>query len=187
MKDRYSLAYYREGVEGELIGFKRGDGTSVLHWLNAIKEEDFSCIGKVDYIVRALGSRETRCNSRTSLDLVGELLAKKLRAKYIRNILSKKRTEQLKFAGNGYNRKAIIHKAYNCDLQSISKNSSFLIIDDVNTTGSTFDEIERAILTASKHQAKISCFSLVRTLWNKDYTTERKVYNDNFYKKLIAS
>jgi len=91
MKTRF-LAYYREGVEGELRSFKNGNSASVLHWLNMIKKSDFSDFGKVDYIVRALGSNETHCSSKTPLDLMGELLAQKLGAKYIRNILTKKRT-----------------------------------------------------------------------------------------------
>jgi len=42
-------------------------------------------------------------------------------------------------------------------------------------------------MQASQNQAKVSCFSLVKTLWNKDYTYSKKQFNDDFYKKLIAS
>ncbi len=186
MKTRF-LAYYREGVEGELRSFKNGNSDSVLHWLNMIKKIELSNFGRVDYIVRALGSRETRCSSRIPLDLMGELLAKKLGAKYVKDVLTKERTEQLKFAGGSYNRKKILDKTYNCDLSGISKSSNFLIIDDVCTTGTTFNEIQRALLKASNNRANINCFSLVKTLWNKDYTSSKKQFNDNFYKKLIAS
>lgn len=181
------LAYYRESVEGELRSFKGGNRDSVLHWLNMIEKLDFSDFGKVDYIVRALGSGETHCSSKTPLDLMGELLAKKLGAKYVRDVLTKTRTQQLKFAGGSYNRKAILDKTYNCDLSGISKNSTFLVIDDVCTTGTTFNEIQRALLKASNGRVKVSGFSLVKTLWNRDYTYSKKQFNDNFYKKLIAS
>jgi len=186
MKTRY-LAYYREDIEGELRSFKNGNNTSVIHWLNMIKKIDFSDFGRVDYVVRALGSNETHCSSRTPLDLMGELLAQKLGAKYVRDILTKKRTQQLKFAGGAHNRKAILNKAYDCDLSRLSKNSTFLIIDDVCTTGTTFEEMQRALLKASNGKAKVIAFSLVKTLWNKDYTYSKKQFNDNFYKKLIAS
>ena len=63
---------------------------------------------KVDYIVRALGSDEiSNKNTNKPLDLMGQLLAKKLNAQYVTNILTKEKTQQLKYAGNQYNRKNI--------------------------------------------------------------------------------
>ncbi len=188
--NKFHLAYYRENVEQEVLRFKDAKNDSITHWLHVIEKLDLSFLPKVDYIVRALSSNETTCvNTETPLDMVAKTIAKKTGAKYIKTVLSKKRTQQLKFAGNSYNRKGILDHAYHCDLKrfNINDSSSFLIIDDVSTTGTTFEEITRAIMQASSNRAKVTCFSLVKTLWNRDYTEKRKAFNDNFFKLLISA
>ena len=142
---------------------------------------------KVDYVVRALGSNETsNTNQNTPLDLMGGLLAKKFNAKYVTNILTKERTQQLKFAGNQHNRKQILDHKYNCNLGVFNKNATYLIIDDVSTTGTTFHEISRAIREASRNHANINTFALVQTLWNRDYTSDKQSFNQKFYQQLTA-
>ncbi len=184
-----ALAYYRDEVGQELLMFKKENSTAIYRWLHFV-EENFESIFKdikIDYIVRALGSNETsNTNQNTPLDLMGGLLAKKFNAKYITNILTKERTQQLKFAGNQYNRKQILNHKYNCDLGALDKNATYLIIDDVSTTGTTFNEIRRAISEASNDKAKLITFALVKTLWNREYTSDKQNYNANFYKQLIA-
>jgi len=184
------IAYYKDEVESEVIKFKNGDEVSVHHWLNIIKKLSSSTFPKVDYIIRALGSRESSCTTITQpLDLVGELIAEKIGATYITTILSKQKTEQLKFAGGEFKRQAILNNTYSCDLatNNISNESSFLIIDDVSTTGTTFTEIKRAILKASKKRAEVHCFSLVKTPWNRHYNHKTQKLNHDFYEKLISA
>jgi predicted amidophosphoribosyltransferase len=185
-----TLAYYRDEVGQELLLFKKENQTAILRWLHFIDtyfDEIFKDM-KIDYVVRALGSNETSNHSNsTPLDLMGQLLAKKFNAKYITNILSKNRTSQLKFAGNEQNRKNILDHQYHCNLGLLKQNAKYLIIDDVSTTGTTFNEIKRAISEATHQQADISTFSLVKTLWNKDYTTGRQMYNQKFYQNLIIA
>ena len=184
-----ALAYYRDEVGQELLMFKKENSTSIYRWLHYV-ELNFDAIFqglKVDYIVRALGSNETaNTNKHTPLDLMGALLAKKFNAKYVTNILTKDRTEQLKFAGNEYNRKKILDHKYDCDLEGLNKDAAYLVIDDVTTTGTTFCEINRAIRDASNHKAKLHNFALVKTLWNREYTSDKQSYNEKFYKQLIA-
>ena len=50
----------------------------------------------------------------------------------------------------------------------------------------TFNEIIRAINETSNNKAILNTFSLVRTLWNRDYTSDKQTYNSQFYKQLIA-
>ncbi len=184
-----ALAYYRDEVGQELLMFKKENSTAIYRWLHYVEQnfdEIFKDI-KVDYIVRALGSSETsNTNQNTPLDLMGILLAKKFNAKYVTNILTKERTPQLKFAGNQYNRKQILDHKYNCDLNNLDKDATYLIIDDVSTTGTTFNEIIRAINEASNNKAILNTFSLVQTLWNRDYTSDKQNYNSKFYKQLTA-
>lgn len=183
------LAYYRDEVGQELLMFKNKNSTSIYRWLHYV-ELNFDAIFqglKVDYIVRALGSNETSSkNTNTPLDLMGGLLAKKFNAKYVIDILTKDRTEQLKFAGNQYNRKQILDHKYSCNLNGLKKDATYLIIDDVTTTGTTFGEINRAIKKASGNRAKLHSFALVKTLWNKDYTSDKQSYNQKFYQQLLA-
>jgi len=181
-----ALAYYRDEVGKELLLFKKENQNAILRWLHYV-DENFDTIFKgmkVDYIVRALGSDETSNNSKTPLDLMGQLLAKKFNAKYITNILTKEKTPQLKFAGNKYNRQNILDHKYTCDLNFLDKNGIYLIIDDVSTTGTTFNEITRSINEASNNQAILHCFALVKTLWNRDYTSDKQQYNEDFYNQL---
>ena len=184
------LAYYRDEVEKELLLFKKEKKISIYRWLHFI-DTNFETIFKdvkVDYIVRALGSNETsNKNENTPLDLLGKLLEKKFNAKYITNILSKNRTSQLKFAGNEYNRKNILDHQYNCNLKNLQKDANYLIIDDVSTTGTTFNEIARAINEASGNSADITTFALVKTLLHREYTNNRQMYNQNFYQNLIRA
>jgi len=184
-----ALAYYRDEVGQELVMFKKENSTAIYRWLHYV-EQNFAKIFKdlkVDYIVRALGSNETSNESQnTPLDLMGGLLAKKFNAKYVTNILSKDRTAQLKFAGNQCNRQQILDHKYSCSLNGLKKDATYLIIDDVSTTGTTFAEINRAIKEASNNQAKLHNFALVKTLWNKDYTSDKQSYNQKFYQQLTA-
>jgi len=187
--ENVTLAYYRGEVGKELLLFKKENQTAILRWLHLV-EKYFDAIFKnmeIDYVVRALGSNETsNQNENTPLDLMGKLLAKKFNAKYATNILTKTRTSQLKLAGNKHNRKNILDHQYSCTLNALKKDAKYLIIDDVSTTGTTFDEIMRAINEASSNQADISTFSLVKTLWDRDYTINKQTYNKEFYEHLMA-
>lgn len=184
-----ALAYYRDEVGRELLSFKNENSEAILRWLHYVDvyfDQIFDGM-KVDYIVRALGSNETsNTNYDTALDMLGKLLAKRFKADYVTDILTKNRTQQLKYAGNGFNRKKILDHQYSCDLRDLNKKGSYLIIDDVTTTGTTFEEIQRAINKASNYKASLNTFALVKTLWNKDYTNDKQKYNSKFYKELIA-
>ena len=187
MKQIY-LAYYRDEVSQELLRFKKEYFSSIDRWLNFIDKhfDAFFKDIKVDYIVRALGSDEEQNYPNTPLNLVGELLAKKLNAKYVPNILTKSITDALKSAGGRLNRERILNNTYKCNLGSLKQDATYLIIDDVSTTGTTFKEISRAITEASNHKANIVVFSLVKTLFDKDYTAYKQQYNQKFYTELIA-
>jgi len=181
------LAYYRGNVKMELLNFKKGYETSIQRWWNFI-DSHFNVVFKdmkVDYIVRALSSRETHHSTYNGLDLLGELLAKRFNAEYVNDILFKPVTEQLKFAGGIYNREAILRGKYNADLSKLEKGKTFLVIDDVSTTGTTFNEIKRAILKEDS-QAKVEGFALVKTLLDKNYTQSKAEYNEKFYQTLMA-
>ena len=186
---QFTLAYYRDEVGQELLMFKNERAFAIERWLHYV-DVNFDRIFKdmqIDYVLRALGSNEiSGINKNTPLDLMGRLLAEKFNAKYIDNVLRKERTEQLKFAGDKYNRQKILNYTYTCNLKDLKQNARYLIIDDVSTTGTTFNEINRSLMEASNNTADTACFSLVQTLWNRDYTYEKQEFNSKFYKKLTA-
>ena len=88
---------------------------------------------------------------------------------------------------NVCNRKNILDHQYNCNLNNLKKDANYLIIDDVSTTGTTFNEIARAINEASGNRADITTFALVKTLWHREYTNNRQMYNQKFYQNLIRA
>jgi len=182
------LAYYNDiNIKHELLNFKNGYKTSIQRWWNFI-DENFDFIFKdlkIDYIVRALSSKEKSHSNYTGLDLLGELLAQRFNAEYVNDIFSKPITKQLKSVGGAYNRQAVLSGKYRVDLSRLEKGKNFLVIDDVTTTGTTFNEIKRAILKEDS-QAKVEEFALVKTLWDRDYSLEKRAYNQKFYKSLMA-
>jgi predicted amidophosphoribosyltransferase len=182
------LAYYRDEVGEELLLFKRDNFTAIDRWLHFVEQhfDSFFKDVKVDYVVRALSSNEVSYEGNTPLDFMGELLATKLNAQYVPQILTKNRTQALKSAGNKYRRKEILDKSYHCNLKDLKKNATYLIVDDVSTTGTTFNEIARSIVEASNQKAKTISFSLVKTLWDRDYTQTKIRYNQKFYRALTA-
>jgi len=180
------LGYYKDQLKSELLKFKNGNNIAIERWLKIISKTDVVNHKKIDYIIRALGSRETT-PLLAPLDKVGIYLESKLEAKYIPKILSKKITPQLKFLGK-YDRKQAIQNSYNCmEKLNIKENSSFLIIDDVITTGATGNEIARALIEAYGNNIKIFHFALVYTPLSQEYQYQEQQYNQKFYKKLIAS
>jgi predicted amidophosphoribosyltransferase len=98
---------------------------------------------QVQTIVRALHSNETEATGRTSLDKLGNELAKQLNADYNPAALKKCRMtlplKKIEF----HKREAEVHNVYIC--VPLPETSSILIIDDIYTTGATTSEIVRAI------------------------------------------
>jgi hypoxanthine-guanine phosphoribosyltransferase len=188
----FALAYYARSsnhLKNELLRFKNNNLSSITKWNNILNNIDLETFSKVNYIVRALGSREEYSKKEIALDIVGKNFANILEAEYIPNILSKEITLQMKYLGQKFYRKQAIHNKYYCDISQIKKDNKdlvFLIIDDVSTTGATFDEIERVILEATDYEAKVYSFSLLKTLLDRDFDSQKQIHNQNFYKKLIA-
>ena len=176
------LGYYRhdkDNVKNKVLKFKDGDEETINQWLLVIKQHVDS-FPKIDYIVRALGHNEINAIS-SSLDSVGKLLEENIPfSKYLPDLLSKKSTNNKLTTMNAIDRKNTLSKQYflNENLKEFSKQKkSFIIIDDVYTTGSTLKEITRAIRETSPNSI-IYIFTLVQTKSFED-SYEIELHNQN--------
>ena len=148
--NKYFLGYYRhdkDGIKRKVIDFKEGDLEVVDQWLRVILQH-INYFPNIDYIVRALGHNELKAE-KSSLDKVGLLLEQHMEsASYIPELLEKKSTNDKLTSMSATSRKKTLSKQYyiNDQNENFSKNKkTFLIIDDVYTSGNTTKEITRAI------------------------------------------
>lgn len=191
---RYKLAYYihtGDHTEQEIINLKNNNFNAINKWtkVTELAIEQFN-LNNVDYIVRALGSKEINCINPKPLDGIAQIIASKVNAKYMPERLTKKSvTEPLKFAGNKYNRNHIINGSYVFNNANIKSNSTIMILDDLYTTGATTEDIIRSIHECDK-SINIVIFTLLETVYRKNYTFEqlkkKEEYNEKFYSKFLA-
>jgi ATP-dependent DNA helicase RecQ len=176
------LGYYRHDkdyVKNKVLKFKDGDENTINQWLSVIKQH-INLFPSIDYIVRALGHKEINA-IKSSLDNVGKLIEESIPySKYLPDLLSKKTTNNKLTTMNAIDRKNTLSKQYffNENHKEFSKQKkSFLIIDDVYTTGSTIKEITRAIREISPNSI-IYVFTLVQTKGFGD-SHEIELHNQN--------
>lgn len=176
------LGYYRHDkdyVKNKVLKFKDGDENTINQWLSVIKQH-INLFPSIDYIVRALGHKEINAIE-SSLDNVGKLIEESIPySKYLPNLLSKKNTNQKLTTMTAIDRKNTLSKQYilNENHNDFSKQKkSFLIIDDVYTTGSTTKEITRAIREVLPNSI-IYIFTLVQTKGFGD-SHEIELHNQN--------
>ena len=180
------LAYYKDEIKSELIKFKQDKNHAVTRWLTMIAKLDIASLPKVDYIVRALGSKEIKVKS-SPIDKIGIILSSKLKAPYIPQILEKKETRQLKFL-NRQERMIAIKNSYKCvGGVPLDKHASILVIDDVITTGATGNEISKVLKETYGSGINIYYFALVQTPLSTDYGNDAQQYNHKFYKQLMQA
>jgi ATP-dependent DNA helicase RecQ len=176
------LGYYRHDkdyVKNKVLKFKDGDENTINQWLSVIKQH-INLFPSIDYILRALGHKEINA-IKSSLDNVGKLIEESIPySKYLPDLLSKKSTNNKLTTMNAIDRKNTLSKQYffNENHKEFSKQKkSFLIIDDVYTTGSTIKEITRAIREISPNSI-IYVFTLVQTKGFGD-SHEIELHNQN--------
>ncbi|OCL93452.1 RecQ family ATP-dependent DNA helicase [Arcobacter porcinus] len=181
-QNKLFLGYYRhdkDNVKNKVLKFKDGDRETIDKWLSVIKQH-IDLFPDIDYIVRALGHKETTAND-SSLDNVGRLLEEEIvSAKYLPDLLSKKNTNNKLTTMNAIDRKNTLSKQYFLNKNHIDfskQKNAFLIIDDVYTTGSTTKEITRAIREVSPNSI-IYIFTLVQTKGFGD-SHEIELHNQN--------
>lgn len=171
-ENRFYLGYYLEGIKQEVFEFKNGTQSAVRRWIEKSVELAEN-LPEIDIVVRALGHAELTVPAAQEkpLDYLGSGLATAIDATYKPDLLQKDR-ELVKSTQLGTSRRRNqVQGAYSIDADQVEepadKELTFLVVDDVLTTGATTDEITRAI-SESFPNASIYIFALVKTLYRTE-------------------
>lgn len=169
----FFLGYYLGSIRRKTLDFKNGFSSAVDGWSAKAQEIAFS-LPSVDYVVRALGHTELEARAeenKAPLDFFAEKISQSLGASYCPCALKKDRVLVKSTKSTAKERKLQVHGAYsvNHDALNISKSSqvTFLVVDDVFTSGATTGEITRA-LNESYPNARVYIFTLVKTLYRSE-------------------
>jgi hypothetical protein len=149
-----------DSISEYLLKFKGNLQPNVRVWIELSKEV---FLGKrFDYIVRILSHNETATSNNSPLDRLGEALAQVTNAKYIPFSLKKNRsTVPLKTLSRNARIQAL-QGSYFFESTGLKPDATFLIIDDITTTGVSFAFAYKAI-KQSLPQSNISMFALSQT------------------------
>ena len=173
----FYLGYYLEGVKQEVWAFKDGVASAVKHWSDKAVELAEN-LPNIDVVVRALGHSELEVlGGDKPLDILALNLADALGADYQPNFI-KKNSKLKKSTGlSAADRKLQIQGVYTANIEKLTKtkleNLTFLIVDDVYTSGATTKDISRAI-SESCPGASVYIFTLVKTLYRVEADIESK-------------
>lgn len=170
----YYLAYYFPRKQGNndtvseyILHFKDNKEPYTTKWIALASREVTANIKDIDIIVRVLGSTELTASGHTSLDKLGESLAKHTNSVYVKSALNKKRqTRPLKFLSRA-ERQQELNGLYTFQKPKTisSNNPNILLIDDIVTSGTTLKEVNRAIKTVLP-QCRLFFFSIGKTYDN---------------------
>ncbi|MBT4210341.1 MAG: HAD-IA family hydrolase, partial [Porticoccaceae bacterium] len=168
--NHFFLGFYATGTKQEVLAFKNNNQQAVDRWVNKALELS-SNLPRIDCIVRALGHAETEASSTDlvlPLDRLGSQLARSLNATYRPDYLRKSRVLVKSFQCTAKEREKQVQGVYTIDPNiTESQNNdklTFLVIDDVMTSGATTRDISRA-LSLAYPGARIYIFTLVKTLY----------------------
>ena len=163
------LSAGKDTLSYSLLKFKRGLQPDLDGWISCSLEMLAPHIPPGRTILRALHHDETtsREEAPTSLDKLGKALAHHLRGHYHPRMLRKSRTTPAIKQLSREQRTAELEGLYSIDpSRSPSSQPSFLIIDDILTTGATMKMIIDALRHTYPH-AGLEVFTLARA----DYDT----------------
>jgi len=167
--NKFFLGYYLDGIKQEVWSFKDRSVSSVERWTSKAVElvDTFPAI---NCVVRALGHSELNAEKGTKpLDILSLALANALGAAYVPEALVKSKVLQKSTQISAAERSAQVNGVYSLKrIEKASSNSlTFLVIDDVFTSGATTRDIQRAIAETYPH-AQVYVFTLVKTLYRSE-------------------
>jgi len=164
--NHFCLGFYAGTIKSKVLDFKSGSKDSEERWAALIKRFS-SYFPKVDIVVRALGHKEL-LTKENKLSALARVLAHSMNASYEPDLLTKSQATIKSSSLSKYQRIEQIKGLYSAKKNVISKyNLSFIIFDDVFTTGATTKEITRAIHD-SYPNAKVFIVTLVKTLLSSE-------------------
>jgi len=166
-----------DSMHKRVLDLKANSKKSLINWLQLldnIQLKDY--ISDIKFVTRVLSSSETSIdtNNIVALDIIAFCIADNIGATYKTDLLIKSSThDKLSQSGHGFDgRKEIIDGKYSF---TNNPNDNILVIDDIITTGATFNEIKRAITSVST-DTNIEFCSIAQSL---PYEREKYVENIN--------
>jgi len=170
------FSFGKDDLSKSIIQFKNGNSLDLQAWTEcAASELGHVGIAKDSLIVRVLNSREVSVSppGNTSLDYLGRILARVLSCDYRPMLLKKNRTTQAAKQLKRDEREQEYSNVYFMDKNfPISNDPTFLILDDIVTTGTTVKAVIKAIRKVFA-KARIYIFTLASTQYNIDLQAVR--------------
>jgi len=163
----YSLCYYIPGgkdfLSRKILDFKDGHPNIVSSWGCWLADEVAEQNLKFDYVIRSLGSSETRAGGNRPVDRLGEELSRRFGLCYAPDIVAKSRSTTKLALLDAASRRAELNGVYylgeSCPDLSEKR---LLILDDVVTTYTTTSAIV-GVIRKRFVSANITAISLGRT------------------------
>ncbi len=150
-----------------ILAFKNGNEKAVQAWSDWAAEMLSKTNISFKIIIRALGSKEIYPNENCPLNILGRHLERKLGAKFLPNVLKKKKTTQpLQTLNTKEMRLHAIGGSYEVYNSNVNLNGvNVLILDDIITSGTTMNEIMR-VLKQKWYRGNYYLFCLGKTSYD---------------------
>ena len=189
---RLHLGYYLGDIKQEVWAFKNHEKKAVERWINKALEVCDS-LPPIDFVVRAFGHAELDTSANTTpLDLLGARLAASIGADYRPDCLHKSRPFVKSTMCSAKERAQQAHGAYiatpSIAVSQEDSGPTFLIVDDVLTSGATTGDIVRA-LSEAYPRARVFIFTLVKTLYRAEceHNSTEAQHNAQLFQNLYSS
>lgn len=164
------LYYYFKYPSGDYLSHQlmdfKADKENQLKTFSQLAAEAFGETDwTFDYVVRALGSKEITPTKPNRVREVAKAIADRMHATYIPELLKKnKATKAFKGGLSRQSRIEQMEDVYEINVEYELNDKSVLIVDDISTTGTTF-EVIAGVIKAKYPKARIYGFSLAKTTY----------------------
>jgi len=149
---KWHLCYYipknkADFLSSQILNFKNGDESSIIGWTAWSIIELYNLNIQFDYVVRCLGSTEVTPILNKPLDYLGKAIEDRLKFRYYPTLIKKTGlTQKLSSLSTRKQREKEIYSKYSVmNFNENLSNKKVLVVDDVLTSGSTTNDLARAI------------------------------------------
>lgn len=146
------IGFYENNLRKLLLKFKFNEKAYIANFFVEIikKKWDYiEYIKKYDYIIPVpMHKNNKRIRGYNQTEVLAKILAKECKVEYLENALFKVKENKRQSTLDRIQRKENVKNVYKLNEKDLIKNKKILLIDDIYTTGSTFEacknELEKA-------------------------------------------